>query len=229
MPRADRAATPPLVDLAFPLLGQTIHADHGYLLYRGLCDLLPSLRHLGGPGPARDLPVHPIAGRYVGDRQMQLTKASRLTLRIECDRIPEFLPLAGKRLAIGGSEVRVGVPAVRGLDLASRLYSRLVLIKGAKEPEAFLEAVRREMAGHGITGRPELLRRQLERPIEGRTGGEPNRSPWVRRTLKVREWTLVGYALIVEELSAEDSLRLQEVGLGRRRRFGCGVFVPARG
>jgi hypothetical protein len=29
-------------------------------------------------------------------------------------------------------------------------------------------------------------------------------------------------------LSAEDSLRLQEVGIGGRRHMGCGVFVPFR-
>jgi len=36
----------------------------------------------------------------------------------------------------------------------------------------------------------------------------------------------VGYAVRVSGLSDEDSLKLQERGLGGKRRMGCGVFVP---
>ena len=39
---------------------------------------------------------------------------------------------------------------------------------------------------------------------------------------------IVGFALRVEELTAEESIRLQEKGIGGRRRFGCGIFVPER-
>jgi len=37
---------------------------------------------------------------------------------------------------------------------------------------------------------------------------------------------LRGYSLMLDGLSAADSLRLQETGIGRHRRLGCGVFVP---
>jgi len=39
---------------------------------------------------------------------------------------------------------------------------------------------------------------------------------------------VVGYAVVVRGLDPEGSLRLQERGLGGRRRFGCGLMVPAR-
>ena len=33
-------------------------------------------------------------------------------------------------------------------------------------------------------------------------------------------------AVNIRDLNEEDSLKLQEVGIGGRRRMGCGIFVP---
>lgn len=68
--------------------------------------------------------------------------------------------------------------------------------------------------------------RTLPRAVEGRAeraAGEP-----IRRTLRIRDKTVVGYALAVTELTADESIRLQEAGVGGRRRFGCGLFVLLR-
>jgi CRISPR-associated protein Cas6 len=37
---------------------------------------------------------------------------------------------------------------------------------------------------------------------------------------------LTTFSLMLHGLSASDSLRLQELGLGRHRLLGCGIFVP---
>ena len=39
---------------------------------------------------------------------------------------------------------------------------------------------------------------------------------------------IVGYSLVVEGLSAVESMLLQERGLGGRTRMGCGFFMPLR-
>ena len=54
--------------------------------------------------------------------------------------------------------------------------------------------------------------------------GEPK-----RRVVRVKGVAIVGYALIVAELSAADSLKLQESGLGGRTHLGCGYFSPTKG
>jgi CRISPR-associated protein Cas6 len=54
------------------------------------------------------------------------------------------------------------------------------------------------------------------------------KSPLVRRTLEIAGRTVVGYAVEVSGLTAEESIILQENGIGGRRRFGCGIFIPAR-
>lgn len=212
------AAAGQVVDLAFRVRGATVAVDHGYALLGAISRVWPEVHGDEAIG------VHPIGGRLVGERRLALTEGSRLTLRLPAARIAEALRLAGQRLEVDGSMLAVGVPTVRTLRPATTLLSRLVVIKGFMEPGVFLEAARRQAVAFGIGGRLALVARSFPGAVEGRTAraaGEP-----IRRTLRIRDKTVVGFALAATELSAEESLRLQEAGLGGRRRFGCGVFVP---
>lgn len=147
-------------------------------------------------------------------------------MRLDSDRISEFLPLVGETLLLGGAAVKLGAPEVRPLRPAARLQSRLVVVKGFTEPEALLDAVRRQMATAGIEAEVGIPVRQSELSREGQAGRE-EMSP-VRRTLQIRDKQIVGYAVMAMGLDAEGSIRLQELGAGGRRHFGCGVFVPVR-
>jgi CRISPR-associated protein Cas6 len=170
--------------------------------------------------------IHPLHGRLGGQRTILLRKHSHLTIRLPADLIRRVLPLAGQTLEINGLRLLVGAPRVRALTAAQDLYSRLVVIKGMLEPDTFLKAARSRMDTMGVVGEVRLARRQTSRAMDPLgTGG---RGEWVRRTLQVKERHIVGYALEVRGLSSEDSIRLQSNGLGGRRRFGCGIFVPAR-
>lgn len=217
----------PTIDLAFRLQGDRIPVDHGYQLYGALCRHLPQLHDQGAGEYWHNIAVHPINGRIAGDRQLALDFRSRLVLRAESTGIAELLNLAGKTLAIGDYRLQVTIPETRALIPASRLYSRLVVIKDAVKPEAFLESAQRQLEAMGIRGEAGLILRQNDRSLEGRHGRE-ERSPFVRRTLRIHDKQVVGYAMEINGLSADDSMMLQERGIGGRRRFGCGVFVPSR-
>jgi CRISPR-associated protein Cas6 len=210
-------AVQPKVDLSFPLRGSHIPADHGYALFSALCRYLPWLHG------ADDVGVHPIQGRLSGARQLQLEPVSRLTFRLPVDRIGAVLPVAGKRLDIEGAPLLVGVPTVLPLQSKPALRSRLVTIRGFTEPEAFIEAAARHLTELGILAAPQLAVRQAAQSIEGATVRGPGMP--IRRTLRIRDKTVVGFALRMTDLTAEESIRLQEAGLGGRRRFGCGLFV----
>lgn len=47
-----------------------------------------------------------------------------------------------------------------------------------------------------------------------------------RRLLRIKDRRMVGYAVQVTGLTAEESIKLQEHGLGGRQKMGCGFFVP---
>jgi len=189
----------PYVDLAFRVVGKTIPVDHGYALYSAVSRILPEIH------ASKETGIHPIRGSYSGDGALFLGPFSRLTLRLPDDEIRAYLKLAGKRLTLDGHVLTVGVPEVRILRTVTGLRARLVTIKGFQEPELFLQAVRRQLEALRITGDVLL--------------GE-------RRTFRVKEKQIVGYEMAVTELTAEESLNLQEAGLGGRRRMGCGLFVP---
>lgn len=211
----------PKIDLSFQITGTEMPADHGYALFGAISRLVPAVHG------DEDVGVHPISGRLVGNRRLALTEHSRLTIRVDSDRVAELLPLSGNRLDIDGCVVHVGVPHTYSLTPAARLRSRLVVIKGFMEPESFLEAARRQLKELEVYG-DALLVPQAETVAASTTRCGGSRSPVVRRTLRIRDKEVVGFALRVQDLTAEESTRLQEHGLGGRRRFGCGVFVPDR-
>jgi CRISPR-associated protein Cas6 len=47
--------------------------------------------------------------------------------------------------------------------------------------------------------------------------------------LRIKEKRVVGFPLRVTGLTAEESITLQEQGLGGRSKMGCGFFMPTRG
>ena len=206
------------VDVQFRITGNDIPADHGYHLLSAVSGLVPEIHGDDQVG------VHPISGRLIGDRRLAITENSRLTIRLDSERIEQILRLAGKSLEINGSTVRVGVPQTRSLVPSARVYSRLVVIKGFTEPEAFLEAAKRQADALEVRGTVSLVPQpQIAQSNRNATSG--SRSPYLRRTICIRGKQIVGFALRVEDLTAEESIRIQEQGLGGRRRFGCGVFV----
>lgn len=211
------------IDISFRLIGNKIPLDHGYALYGSLSRFQPSLHR------AEWLAVHSINGLAGGNSELLLNKDSRLRLRVLVEKLPEVLPLAGKRLEVVSGErgglIHVGTPEIYSLHPCESLYSRCVTIKVSEVEEAqqtpdremFLAAARKQLVAQGITGDVWV---DDERDPSGR-----ERS---RRVLRIKDRVIVGYAVTVRNLSDEDSLKLQEVGLGGRKRMGCGVFVSLK-
>lgn len=192
----------PHVDLAFRLNGSVIPVDHGYALYAGLSRVLPEIHQ------ATDIGVQPIRGLYSGNGKLQLSDSSRLILRLPDTAIRSCLKLAGKRLRVAECPLSVGVPEVRMLPPVAGLRARLVTIRGFLLEADFLAAAMRQLQGLNITSETRL--------------GQ-------RRTFRIKDKQVVGFELAVAGLAADDSVKLQEHGLGGRRKMGCGMFVPGEG
>lgn len=222
-----------MIDLCFPAFGERLAADHGYELYAALSRLLPRLHD------ELSVRIAPIRGDYAGQGTLQLKPpASHLRLRLSPDDIPQVLPLAGKSLVVGEHRIRLGVPQVRALVPAPNLIARLVVIKASSprhtagdrtsrdpaatkrylEPAAFLDAVRRDLARRDIHGEADL-------PVHetGPRAGQPR-----RHVLRIHRRTIVGFSVIVQSLTAGESIRLMEEGLGGRGKMGGGFFVAMK-
>ena len=210
------------IDVCFRITGKSVPLNHGYALYS-------SLSRFKAPWHEADwLAIHPLNGVVAKD-SLHLTENSRFRLRIPIDRLPDVLVLAGKHLRIENGKHRgvilVGVPEIHPLHPSSTLYSRCVTIKISEVEgtdrgpnlEMFLSAARRQLAERGIAG---------EVHIDATL--DMNGLELSRRVLHIKDRSVVGYAVTVNGLSDRDSVKLQAIGLGGRRRMGCGIFVPAK-
>jgi len=188
-----------MVDVVFTVTGGPVKVDHGYPLFGSLCRVLGNLHN------ADWLAVHPLRGSSLGAGRLALGNRACLTLRVDHRRIPDVLPLAGKELDLCGARVLVGTPQIRMLRPAAALFSRLVVFKNHDVPETYLPHVIEELATRDVRADVKLGR---------------------RRIVTVAGCRVAGFSLTLDGLSDDDALGLQAVGLGGRRRFGCGVFVP---
>ena len=209
----------PHVDLLFPVLGETLPTDHAYPLYGALSRLVPTFHQPDGPRFAA------INGHRGPRGQIQLYDGSRLRVRLPAERIAAALPLAGKPLSVGDHRIRLGVPQVVALVPAPVVQARIVTFKHAVEPEPFLEKARIDLRTLGLLAIAEIPK--IERVIA--ITDQPNRQGAPRRmVLRIKERRIIGYALRISGLTAEESILLQEQGLGGRRRIGAGYFMPVR-
>jgi CRISPR-associated protein Cas6 len=203
-PSADHC---PCINVSFSLAGKQLPADHGYLLYSAISRSTPTLHGIDW------LAIELVSGFPSGRGSIALPERdATLRLRIPADHYRDVLPLAGKRLDIGGHQIRLGLPVARPLEPAPSLYARVVTIKKFTEAEPFLEAVKRKLDSFGVKGRVELPRDE-----QGR---------YRRRIVTIHGKSVVGFSVAVHDLNDEDSLKLQSLGIGGRRAMGCGVFNP---
>ncbi len=200
----------PVIDLAFEVAGTTIPLDYGYGLFSALCRVVPRLHG------DRKVGVHPIRGIRLQPRRLTLVPQSRLRLRLPAEEIAPYLVLAGSRIELEGDHLAVGIPRVEPLRPSANLTARLVTIGQIIEPGAFEESLGRQLAGYGVSAKA-----KIQPSTDPERKGQPT-----RRVLRIKGRKIVGYAVRVDGLTAEESLTVQEHGLGSRRRMGCGMFVP---
>lgn len=200
----------PVVDLSFKVRGGTIPLDHGYQLFSAVSRVLPHIHNLPKVG------IHPIKGVRIEPRVLNLNDSSKLTLRIDSETIGDYLALAGSEIDLNRHLVSIGVPSIFPLTPSANLAARMVTLKGMTTSDVFLESVKRAMSELHVQGNPEFV---------NHISDDLTPNP-VRRVLRIQGRTIVGFALRITGLSAEESLRLQENGLGGRRHMGCGIFIP---
>lgn len=201
------------LDLEFPVVStSTINVDHGYHLYAGLSHVLATVHS------ENDIAVHPIRGRQIGGRKLELMPWSGVRIRTPQDKVGDLIALSGQCISIGQQKILLGVPNLHALEPATALRSRLVTIKGFQDAATFQDAVRRQLDAMRISSQVIVtIPQRIRKP-----GDDPQP---VRRTIKIRDKEVVGFEVILEGLTGQESIAIQETGLGGRRHMGCGVFV----
>ena len=188
------------VDVVFALAGDGVPEDYPFALLREVARHLPWLESDPEAG------IHPLRGARTDYGVLLLPHRARLVLRVRAARAEDALALAGRALALDARTLRVGAGRVRALEPYGALYAHLVAGDALDEGD-FLEGVAARLAGLGAACKS----------VCGR-----------RRRLRAGDREISGFGLMLHELAADQSLRVQRSGLGGERGLGCGVFVRHR-
>ncbi len=209
------------LEIQFNLRGKTLPADHGYALYSAVKQLLQASEDQSLPN---DLPsdVRLCSVPGIPDRSgmIYLNRGSRFRLRCPSEQMQTWYRLLQNQvLDIRGHLIRLVQPRITLPEASDTLASRLVTFKleaidHADVPRYFLESCQKGLERLDIKGKAFI-------PSD-------HDGDLARRTLQIRNKKVVGYSVVVEGLSQEDSLKLQWYGLGGRQHFGCGWFYPAK-
>lgn len=185
------------VDFAFAVSGDRVDPDYPSGLHRALAAALPWLDDEAQAG------IHPIRGLTPCAGKLMVGGRTRVVLRAPLHRADDCARLEGARLEVP-APLLVGRVSMRELLAYPVLHARLV-VTGAEVEADFVADVERGVA-------------ELDLDCEMIVGR--------RGELQTNAGRLVGFSLMLHGLSATESLRLQEHGLGRHRKLGCGLFVP---
>lgn len=209
----------PILDILFRVIGTEVPSDHGYALYGALSRILETEEDRWMHGNPH-IGLHTVRGTPLGNGRRLIGPNARLGLRLPSDLLPRSLKLAGKSLDLDGCKLRIGVSETRALIPAATLHCRIATTKNGNDSARFDAEIARQLAALGIRGK--VCR--VPEGSEENDGRDPS-----RRIFRVKSKRIVGYSVLATELTAEESILLQERGLGGRRRMGCGVFVPTGG
>ncbi|KYC41072.1 type I-MYXAN CRISPR-associated protein Cas6/Cmx6 [Scytonema hofmannii PCC 7110] len=199
----------PFVELCFPVRGKYLPADHGYALFCSWVDLDSEIRK------QKTVSILTVPGFPDKQGKIILNEYSCLRVRVPIPLIPLAYKLAGKSIRLGIHEIQIGIPEIFTLKPASKLKSRIVVIKGHSEPQSFLVAAQRQLDDMEISA-------QISIPKD-------RQGEFCRKTIKVKRYTIVGFTTEVSDLSDDDSIKLQQWGIGGKRHMGCGYFLPFKG
>jgi CRISPR-associated protein Cas6 len=114
-----------------------------------------------------------------------------------------------QRLQIGRQEITIGSSVTRKLSTIGTLYARAICCDREQSESDFLT---------DVVGLLNQMNIKVCKMICGRCG-----------EIRAGEETIFTRALMVADLEPEESVTLQQRGLGEGRMLGCGLFVPHKG
>lgn len=202
------SATPDVLDVRFRVRCQALPVDHAHALRRALLTACPWLAEEPLAG------IHTIHGASSGNGWMRpddptsylpLSRRTRLALRLPKTRLAHAQALCGASLEIGPDRMEIMDARLYPLQPTGTVFARYVAIEAEAE-EAFLQRCEEQLRADDIAA-PRMMAGRMHLVTDETRG-------------------LACRSLMLDGLDAEQSLRLQQNGLGPHRLLGCGLFLP---
>jgi len=215
LPAEEYVVPDTVVDAVFAISCRNLPVDHAYALSRAIQIALPWFADEEAAG------LHIIHGAESGNgwvrpaepqALLHLSRRTKLALRLPKRRFEDARALVNQTLMVDGQTLRVDSLGLRPLAKITTLFSRHVVITpdvGAAEALSetdFLQAAAKQLNQLGIKPRKMMC--------------------GLTTTIATPARKLQTCSLMLAELSFDESVRLQQHGLGPERKLGCGIFLP---
>jgi CRISPR-associated protein Cas6 len=200
-----------VVDIVFKMSGSRLVVDHAQSLAHAICEKLPDTSHgqigihrirIGSSGNGWNSPGE--AGAI-----MQLSRRTRLVLRIHKDVSESVQRLCGTELEIEGERLKLGASSIRKLSSITTLFCHGIACDETQAENDFLDDMASTLDGMNI---------KVKKMICGTS-----------QSVRSDQGSIFTRALMVADLTPEESVELQQRGIGTGRLIGCGLFLPHRG
>ncbi|MDM8561624.1 type I-MYXAN CRISPR-associated protein Cas6/Cmx6 [Candidatus Parabeggiatoa sp. HSG14] len=201
-----------IVDMVFDMNCRCLPIDHAYSLSLAIQQALPWFEQEPQAGLHLIYGADSGNGWYRPDDEnalLYLSRRTKLTLRLPQHRIADAQVLSGKTLDIAGYSLTVGNAKQKPLMIMPVLFARHILAHPDQDEEAFLNSAVKQIQQIGIRCRKALC-------------GKSHR-------IKLPNDELFTRSLMIADLNSQESIILQEQGVGDGRKIGCGLFFPHKG
>ncbi len=196
-----------MIDIAFHIKCKTLPYDHAYELSQAITKLLPWMDKIEHAG------IQTLHGPDSGNgwvrsenEEIFLSKRTRLLLRVPRSEINKTQKIEGSTIKVSGSEIIIGKSVVKSFLVVRDLICRFVLCEGIQTEEEFLSDIKNELKNNNILIKKAICGKSKSLTINGN-----------------KKYTR---SLMIADLSKENSILLQDLGVGKGRIFGCGIFLP---
>ena len=205
-----------IVDLIFDIQCRELTVDHAQELARALKVYLPGLEqderlgvhsvHLAGSQNGWERPDPSLGQRLI------LSRRTKLRLRVPKEHQAQVQQaLDGAQLDVGGCSMKIGQAKQKLLSGQGTIFSRYVVLEPGEDADenSFLRRIVDHLAGRGIRISKALCGKTTE--VAGPDGPLQTRS------------------IMIAGLRPDESVRIQQEGIGPLRHLGCGIFIPHKG
>lgn len=205
-----------IIDLVFSIDCRELPVDHAHALGKALCAALPLLEedarcaihsiHLAGSQNGWERPDPKLGQKLI------LSRRTKLTLRVpgeHRDRIEQVLN--GVTLDIDGHALTIGKAKPKQLSKQGTIFARHIALQDGEDDDEsrFLMRVVGDLKARGI---------RVKKALCG-----------ITQRIDTPDGPVLTRSIMLAELSIEESVQLQQQGLGSHRHLGCGIFIPHKG
>ena len=127
-------------------------------------------------------------------------------MRVNRKQINSIKSIEGKKIELFGNILKIGESKVKSFLVVKDLFCRFVISDTKTSEDDFLHKIQTELRNFNINIRKALCGKSM--------------------LVNFGKETVYTRSLMIADLSKEESLKLQEEGVGEKKLFGCGIFLP---